>query len=308
MRATIVLLGLFCATSAFPADEKTPPSRGKRLYEQSYYISPQDCEARGVCDLKEVGFRIVRFELSRELEGSVEKEYGSTIYASYETLTHDTLEKYVFVQYVRGCYFQINEMGGVATRRFLPIEHNGKKVPFCFPRWVIDREADDPVYSSDVETPSRFHYAQWADEGGAYQFPSPENMRYYRDKKPLIPKMGIYDQPDTAFVRRWDSGRMLANNTLLEFRTCLYLEKDVPRAFDEAKDKMPEPLACYEWKSTFIYDPVKKIVVEGGAIEQCFVDDIDQRKETPKTEPRSTAHDLASVKPTDVTPPTEKKE
>ena len=267
----ILFLFLAFATSVASA-EGLPGKEVKRLFEQSYYVTPEDCAERDICDIKEVGFRLSRFMFETKKSHTTEVEYGTVLYATVETKTHDTLEKYVFVQWVRGCVIEINQYGGVATKHFLTNLRRGEKVPMCFPDWVIDREAEDPAYSSDTSTPSRHHFAQWVDvpETSLYTFPNAKNIATYGEKKPTIPKIGIVDTHQNAYVLKWKNGRVMARSVYLEFRTCLYKEADVPRTFDEKKDTLPPAIACYEWKSDFGYDEATQKIIRSGTLDMCL--------------------------------------
>ncbi len=267
----ILFLFLALATSVASA-EGLPKKEAKRLFEQSYYVTPEDCAERDICDIKEVGFRLSRFALETKKSHTIEIEYGTVLYATVETQTLDTLEKYVFVQWVRGCAIEINRYAGVTTKHFLTNLHQGEKTPMCFPDWVIDREAEDPVYSSDTSTRSRHHFAQWVDEPekGSYVFPNAKNTATYGEKKPTIPKMGIIDTHQNAYVLKWFNSRVMARSVYLEFRTCLYKETDVPRTFNEKKDTLPPAIACYEWKSDFAYDEATQKITRSGTLAMCL--------------------------------------
>jgi hypothetical protein len=235
-------------------------------------VTPEQCAERDICDIKEVGFRLTRFSLEIPKSFTTEVQYGTVLYASYETTSPETLPKYVFVQWFRGCAMDVNRYKGVTTKHFLLNEHHGKKVSLCFPDWVIDRDAEDPVYSSDKSTPSRHYFAQWVDEQEkrAYTFPNPKNIMIYGERKPTIPKLGIVDTHEPSYVLKWRNGRVLARSVYLEFRTCLYKETDVPRTFDEGKDTLPPAIACYEWKSDFVFDEASEKIAPGGTLGMCF--------------------------------------
>lgn len=232
--------------------------------EERRYVPITDCAVRELCTLRGVGFRIARYELPETKSESVEIEYGTVIYAWYDTTDIPALQDYVFVQFLRGCYIQTNTYRGETTRHFLPLLHHDVTGPYCFPEWVIDRDHEDPAYSSEPLM-SRHFFAQWFD-GDPEVFPTPEKTKYYGMEMPTIPRLGMLDRPYGAFVRKWGNGRILANSAHLEFRTCLYRTTDVPLNFDEQKDRLPPPIVCHEWNSIYGYDPSTQSITRGTAI------------------------------------------
>lgn len=217
----------------------------------------EECEATKSCDLLEIGFWVKHFTREVKKTNTQELEAGSMLYAWYRTSSLDTLEKYAFVQYVRGCTYFVMNNEGESNAYFNAIEHGGvRHSPFCFPDWEIDMIARDPVYTSEGD--ARHQYAQWTNI--PRQFPT-KYAKEYGEEKPLYPLLGMVDSPDRAFVRKWGNGRVLSYNTALEFRTCLYRTEDVPRDMDPKGKITALPLRCVNWENKHIYD------TETGRIE-----------------------------------------
>lgn len=211
----------------------------------------EECEVTNTCDLLNVGFWVKHFTHEEKKTHSVEPEAGSMLYAWYETKSLDALEKYVFVQYLRGCAYFVMYKDGGENMYFDGIEHAGvRNSTFCFPDWEIDMSANDPAYTS--EGGARHQYAQWTDI--PRQFPS-KYAKEYGTEKPVYPLLGMVDSPSRAFVRKWGNGRILAYNTVLEFRTCLYRINDVPRDVGAKEQIAAQPLRCINWESKHVYDP-----------------------------------------------------
>ena len=59
------------------------------------------CSIDNTCDLKKVGIWFARYRV--EVEGDY--NYGTSMKAFYETDSVESLEKYGFVQFIRGCMF-----------------------------------------------------------------------------------------------------------------------------------------------------------------------------------------------------------
>lgn len=224
-----------------------------QLGEEVCNVFPHtECKATNTCDLLEVGFWVKHFTREVKKTHTTEPEAGSMLYTWYETKSLDTLEKYVFVQYVRGCAYFVMDSDEESQAYFNAIEHGGiKNAEFCFPDWEIDMTAHDPVYTS--EGSMRHQYAQWTNT--PRQFPT-KYAKEYGEEKPVYPILGMIDSPDRAFVRTWGNGRVLSYNTALEFRTCLYRAEDVPSAIDAKGKIAASPLRCAAWESKHIYNPV----------------------------------------------------
>lgn len=223
--------------------------------EECIVIQHGNCEKTDTCDLVEIGFWVKEFKRMVKKTYATETEKGSMFYAWYQTKTLATLEKYVFVQYVRGCAYNVMYWEDEARAYFWQKEHHGvRNAAFCYPNWEIDMYGNDPVYTSGLEEGfSRHHYAQWTKR--PREFPT-KYAKEYGAEKPTYPVLGMVDLPDTANVRTWPNGRKLALNTALQFRTCLYRADDVPLTIESKGVITAEPLKCFNWQSMHVYDPV----------------------------------------------------
>jgi hypothetical protein len=211
----------------------------------------EGCETTDTCDLVEIGFWVKHFTREVKKTNGKEPESGTMLYAWYQTKSLETLEKYVFVQYVRGCAYFVMYSEGEVNAYFNKIEHGGmRNSVFCFPEWEIDMITRDPVYTS--EGVHRHKFAQWTNI--PRQFPS-KYAKEYGEEKPVFPILGMIDSPDRAFVRKWGNGRVLAYNSALEFRTCLYRAEDVPHEMDPKDTIAREPLKCSYSSGIHVYDP-----------------------------------------------------
>lgn len=237
--------------------------------EQCVVYKNEKCEITNTCDLEEIGSWVKHFERAEKKSRGPEPEQGSMVYLWYKTQSLDTLEKYVFVQYVRGCTYDVLYGDGDPKGYFPEAPHGGKaNAPFCFPDWEIDTTGRDPVYTSEPdESPLRHYYAQWTQV--AREFPT-KTAKNYGEEKPTYPVLGMVDSPTRAYVRKWGNGKIFAHNTALQFRSCLYKTADVPTDLDVKKSITAEPLKCVEWQSIHIYDPkADKIVSPQGLPDIC---------------------------------------
>lgn len=225
----------------------------------------EKCETTNTCDLEEIGYWVKHFERKAIKSRGPEPEQGTMAYLWYKTQTLDTLEKYVFVQYVRGCTYDVLYGEGETRGYFPETPHGGKaNAPFCFPEWEIDTTGRDPVYTSEPdESPLRHYYAQWTQV--AREFPT-KTAKNYGEEKPTYPVLGMVDTPTRAYVRKWGNGKIFAHNTALQFRSCLYKTADVPTDLDAKKTIAAEPLKCMEWQSIHIYDPKSDKIVSPALV------------------------------------------
>jgi len=215
-----------------------------------------ECAKEETCEVKEVGIWVRDYQVDvgnqRKLE---QRNYGTELYAWYETRSLNTLEDYVFVQYIRGCQFRSQMKDGkrqidhtivrkvYASRRYEPL---------FFPNWTIDTDNPDPVYSSNTAfSSSRRFLMRWSRSPNV--FPSPENEMLYSRQKPDIPRLYMTDLTGQAFFSQYP-GYGVAYNTSLEFRTCLYRDVDVPRVHDARRPIVAKPIMCFHWRSSFVFD------------------------------------------------------
>ena len=77
----------------------------------------------------------------------------------YETDSVAALEKYVIVQFKKGCVFDTAKNREGKIRRIVAdtVASFGEQIPFCFRQWVIDSQDTDPAYNSDPDY-GRFYF------------------------------------------------------------------------------------------------------------------------------------------------------
>jgi len=200
------------------------------------------CDKNKTCDLKKVEYFVEDYSVG--IEGDY--NYGTRFFARYETKRTKDLEKYVFVQFIRGCDFSSRLVGGqVKISHDIVYPRNIDSIKFNFPDWTIDSYDSDPVYAT-IPDRSRFYGYRWNTVPGSF---STNTERLYGQKKPKIPQLYIVDHPGSAF---YADGT--AYNISLRFKTCIYKIKDVPKNVPYDNINFAEPLSCYEWHSSFVYN------------------------------------------------------
>lgn len=247
-RFVVMLLGALCV---YPA-RALHTEEDVVLRERVFVPDPATCKRHGICDLKRVTFRLHRSR-SPDDDDSTLGMWNTGFYAAYETRTTRTLTKYVFVQFIRGCVFlSRRDANGVVvdTLGIARINREGGMMTFRHPFWEIDSYSLDPVYSSDTRVSSDRHYfAQWHPPGRPWKHGFDANI--WGIGRPSFPELFITDDPVPAYRISKDE----AKNVSLEFRTCLYRERDVPRyarGVDELRNA--SPIVCETWQHNFIWD------------------------------------------------------
>jgi len=214
------------------------------------FYNDNTCAGDNTCDLKKVGMWFARYRV--EVEGDY--NYGTSMMAFYETDSVETLEKYGFVQFIRGCMFSSYKGidNSVIKTQDVSKAQFDTNVMFYFPNWVIDSDIKDPLYAS-YPGHSRLYYGQWMDNGV---------RNIYGRKKPTTPELFITDHPGSGFMM---SG--IAHNASNEFRICLYKIKDVPRETAQDNIDFAKPIKCFTWNSIFVYDHEKGIFENKNKID-----------------------------------------
>lgn len=201
-----------------------------------------DCEQKKTCDLKKVEYFVEDYSVG--IEGGY--NYGTRFFARYETGKVKDLEKYVFVQFVKGCNFSSSlTAGGVEIAHDRVYPRDAGVITFKFPDWTIDSYNHDPVYST-YPGQSRFYLYRWNTVPGSF---STGTEVFYGRRKPRVPKVYIVDHPGSVFY-----ANNIAHNISLQFRTCIYQTKDVPKSVAHDNINFAEPISCYEWSSSFVYN------------------------------------------------------
>lgn len=177
--------------------------------------------------------------------------------AEYETSSVDTLENYSVVQFIRGCMFDLllenpyNRKEEMKNYLWTKDQFGGRK-RYIFPNWVIDSFDKDPVYHSN--NLGRFDGRRWSKTPGYYDT---RTAGIYGEEKPPRPILFSPDHPGGGMVTE-NFGIKTAINTSLEFQTCIYKTKDIPLETTEDDLNFAEPIHCFLWRSSYIYNTETK--------------------------------------------------
>lgn len=249
------------------SDEGPALPQANLVDEKCVTFNPPKDDRNPDGDLVEIGFWMKQYRRMVQKTQTSEPEAGTVFYAWYETKSLATLEKYAFVQFMRGCAYSVMYMNGKSEIVFWEKDGGTKGNSIYYAEdWEIDGSSMDPVYTSGVDEGfSRFHYAQWTDR--PREFPT-KFAKEYGIEKPIYPILGMVDTPSPASVRKWGNGRILALNTALELRTCLYRIEDIPAEVGKRDNISAPPIKCVDWQNVNIYDPVNDTIKSPQNIPQ----------------------------------------
>lgn len=212
------------------------------LTHQELTFINTDCKKNKTCDLEKVEYFVEDYQV--QIEGSY--NYGTRFFARYKTNKTKNLEKFVFVQFIKGCDYSSRVIDGEVKLfydRDYPMDTGS--ILFKFTDWRIDSYDFDPVYSTYAGI-SRFYLNRWNTVPGSF---NRATEFYYGKKKPRVPELYIVDHPGQAYYLNG-----IAHNISLQFRTCIYKTKDVPKNVMHDNINFAEPISCYEWGSSFVYN------------------------------------------------------
>lgn len=217
-----------------------------------------DCGKNNTCDLKWAAAITEDYEVM--VDG--ESHFGTRQFTEYETASMETLEKYSFVQFLKGCKFDSFERDGRVIKivESNSIWHFGEPKVFRFPEWTIDSWDKDPIYGSIPG--DRHSFYRWNTFGSKSKI----GEKFYRQEMPPTPSLYVSDRPGTAFLYGGT-----ARNISLQFKICLYKTADVPQETTGENINFGTPIHCFTWKSSFIYDHVANVFEKKDNIDPiCF--------------------------------------
>ena len=232
------------------AQSEPPDSREPIiLRSQKVTFFNHECEKTESCDLKRVEYVVEKYKI--RIVGTY--HYGKRLSALYETDLVGALENYTFIQFVRGCrYYSYLENGEVKKLFDYEVRHGEDWVIACFPNWVVDTDNKYPDYCADEEGISRHFMCRWKNDMRGDLF-SRDGANLYGEGKPKFPILYISDHPSNVYaIRDMD---MAVNNSFI-LRTCLYKTADVSRIVDLSDTQFAEPMHCFEWRNSLVYNYV----------------------------------------------------
>lgn len=210
--------------------------------KESVFIN-KDCKKNNTCDLKKVEYYVEDYRVTLSEGGS---NYGTRFFARYETKKVKHLDDFIFVNFIKGCRFASSlSSGQVLIDRHIVFRRDNTSEINNFKDWTIDSYDYDPAYST-FSGESRHYNYKWNTVADSF---AKDTEKLFVFEKPRTPKLYISDRPGTAYLMNNQ-----AKNVSLRFKTCIYKAKDVPNLVTHDNLNFAEPVSCYEWNSSFIYN------------------------------------------------------
>ncbi len=236
----------------------------------------------GACGLKR--FSVADYEIRRN-DGPDEKSRISVMGAVIETTAPSCIRDYAVVQYIRGCVYHVRYDRATRTERERTFDVarrlRGPRVVFSHPGYDVDSTDTDPAYASGGGSEDRlglsyvpaFPLRLRSDRASlladlkAFNEPTQRSFLEDEEKDPSLVFVTDVPEGGVAFPSQ-DETSIIAINTSLDFRTCVYRTADVPTTGDPAPEGAAAggPLACFGWMSRYTYD-----IASGDYVNDRFV-------------------------------------
>jgi hypothetical protein len=239
---------------------------------QSFVNDPSSCAADDTCALKGASLAWRKEIHTFDFGEGPDRNWFTRMWASYETRSVSDLERFAFVQFIRGCIFsERRDASGRSERSFHMSKTNfGRSLIFRFPEWTVDSQDSDPMYFTRDDIPGPRHYPYLVGVPLESDF-SWSTVDYFGKGAPENPVLTVSDIPTMASLdprkdadgTRWNE----ATNASLEFRTCLYRTADVPARSKPGETDFGKPIHCFDWDHSFVYDFKKRKFVQARGID-----------------------------------------
>lgn len=214
-----------------------------------------NCQSNDTCDLSEVKFKSENYQV--KVHGDLYQ--GTRLFAEYKTANLPALEKYGFVQFIKGCHFSSKVINGKVQKELAYSRHFfGGTIAYTHPTFVIDSVDMDPFYNSDREPDQngfdldilkyRYLLYRWNTVPGSFD---KKTQKYYGREKPITPSLYVTDYPGVA---NFSSSTREAHNISLKLKMCVYKTDEIPLQLKPEEINFATPITCFDWSSSFIYD------------------------------------------------------
>ncbi len=234
--------------------------------EEVYIPQAEDCAHEDICDLKKVIFRVQSYRMPKASIDDIEL-YGTKMYLAYQTASIADITKYAIVQFIRGCVYRSELLPGNEVKTSFTIVRQHIDAPdglilFRHPIWAVDSTDQDPLYSSNPDTPDNRHFfLQWSPQV-IKDVPRQQGV-LYGEEIPRLPNVYVTNpllEPATLVSEG------VAKNVSLEFETCIFKTVDIPKALRGTQQDFGSPIKCFSWSHNFVYDHIQKVWQEPSGI------------------------------------------
>ena len=234
-----------------------PPIKRPPFKFQSFYN--HGCRKSDSCSLKE--FKIGTRQIEFTLQEYNERHHFVETVASYRTKKLSDIKDYAIVQFKRGCRFETYpENGAIHTRGYFGNYRSfGDRLEDRFKNWIIDSVDRNPIYFSYDDRDkfaSNPHYGYyWNEKRGDF---SKDNRHYFGEMLPPRPEIYIRDLDGPNYVANGAFFYDLAMNTWMQYKTCVYKTKDIPKVTTRDDIHFAKPIHCFDWGNFHVYDHFEK--------------------------------------------------
>lgn len=193
-----------------------------------------------------------RFRLTRD-EPLIFANHMTDIRASLVLAEPQDFKKYGVVQFIKGCKWRSIWDGETLSKELsIARDHLNQRVIFKHSAFEVDTVDLDPMYSAYEG--HRFALWRWNDDS---RNDDPETATYVFHKEPPHGTVFLTDMPGTSFRSEAVYNDIItAQNSTLEFKTCLFRLEDIPLETDARGSNIAQEKAivCHSWEDKWIYD------------------------------------------------------
>lgn len=217
-------------------------------------------------ELKSVSLKVIKKRL--RLSGTPLKNasYMTDIRLSLETQSAGGYAEFGVVQFIRGCKWR-SVWDGKKLEKDASIsrEHMGQIITFRHVGFEVDSDSLDPVYHSYLG--HRFALWRWNETPSS---DNPETAYFVYHREPTHGVVFLTDLPGTSFFSaELSQGKMWAQNSSLEFKTCIFRLTDLPFETDREGSNIDQTkaLKCFSWSDKWVFDFKREIMTSPSEID-----------------------------------------
>lgn len=217
--------------------------------------------------LQSLEMKVLKKRLQLRGQSPAYGSYMTDLRLTLETSKAGQYQDYGIVQFIKGCKW-ISHWDGRAITKHLSIarNHMGNPVIFKHQHFEVDTDSLDPVYHSYQG--HRFALWRWNESPSN---DDPESAHYVYHREPPHGTIFLTDMPGTSFGSQDMQGVIQeAQNSTLEFKTCLFSLSDLPQATDArgANIPMDKAIKCFSWEDKWVFDFRQQKMTSPQSIDQ----------------------------------------
>lgn len=198
------------------------------------------------------------------------------MYAFYQTTNPSCNRDFVFVQFIKGCAIEsYKDKLGKWNSNYMLYTLRGKDVDFNMPDWIVDTIDEDPMYSSTAPEDSSDRHYRYATPKSPVALKDSNKLKLFNyvqypsnsyalglNQGPQREVIYISDYPTGSDIVFSNGSQLLQNDTVLDFKLCIYKRDDVPVTGNPKRFDVPlnqgGPVSCIDWSSNHIYNRTTK--------------------------------------------------